>query len=140
MRNGSPDVAEVGVWLNNVNSVDCEAAPTVSPAPTTENKEIIYVGNPCGESFPLTGLCTECTGDCDYDSDCEGDMRCFQRDGGEDVPGCTFTNSNTKAEDDDYCKFLLSPFILIILSTVSYHGFFERLQTGKIRRNSTICG
>ena len=75
----------------------------------------MYVGNPCGESFPLTGLCTECTGDCDSNSDCEGDMMCLQRDGGEDVPGCTFTDSYRKAGDDDYCElllFFLFPFVI----------------------------
>ena len=29
-----------------------------------------------------------CEGDCDYDSDCKGDLICFQRDGDESVPGC----------------------------------------------------
>lgn len=107
MTSGSPDIAEVGVWLNGVNSVSCEAAPTVSPAPTTALKEIIYAANPCTWSFPETEKCEECTGDCDYDSDCEGDLRCFQREGGEDVPGCYFSNSRLKSFDDDYCKFSL---------------------------------
>ena len=30
-----------------------------------------------------------CEGDCDYDSDCDAGLRCFQRDGYESVPGCS---------------------------------------------------
>ncbi len=101
---GTPDIAKVGVWLNGVNSVSCVAAPTVSPAPTPLNKEILYVGNPCGESFPLTGLCEECTGDCDEDGDCAAGLKCFQRSGGEEVPGCTFTDSSLKSSDEDFCE------------------------------------
>ena len=42
-----------------------------------------------------------CEGDCDDDSDCSGDLVCYQRDGTKnDVPGC----SGDEAEDNvDYC-------------------------------------
>jgi hypothetical protein len=40
-------------------------------------------GNP-KSAFPL-GLCE---GECDRDSDCQGKLRCFQRSGGQAVPGC----------------------------------------------------
>ena len=40
-------------------------------------------GNPAA-NFPLG----ECEGDCDSDTDCAGDLLCFQRGGQEDVPGC----------------------------------------------------
>ena len=30
-----------------------------------------------------------CEGDCDYDSDCDAGLKCFQRDGYESVPGCS---------------------------------------------------
>ena len=67
--------------------------------------EVQFVGNPCGDQFS-DGLCTLCSGDCDRNRDCAGDLICFQRSGGEDVPGCTWgSNSATlKAENDDYCK------------------------------------
>ena len=32
--------------------------------------------------------CKKCEGDCDYDSDCEGRLKCFQRKNFEAVPGC----------------------------------------------------
>jgi len=57
-----------------------------------------YVGNdgiPV-EAFPLG----ECEGDCDTDDDCEGSLECYQRDGGESVPGCE-GNSRSKT---DFCS------------------------------------
>lgn len=48
-----------------------------------------------------TYLLTECEGDCDDDSDCYGDMICFQRDASGYVPSCgggLFDSSST-----DYC-------------------------------------
>jgi hypothetical protein len=47
------------------------------------------------ENFPL-GVCE---GDCDYDSDCEGSLRCYQRSDYEPVPGCTGDGS----DGSDYC-------------------------------------
>eukprot|EP01047_Picozoa_sp_COSAG01_P018408 COSAG01_NODE_996_length_12232_cov_4.146707_1_plen_415_part_00 len=32
--------------------------------------------------------CGLCQGDCDHDGDCQGSLRCFQRDGMQSVPGC----------------------------------------------------
>jgi hypothetical protein len=40
-----------------------------------------------------------CEGDCDYDSDCDAGLRCFQRDGYESVPGC----SGSGKKGWDYC-------------------------------------
>ena len=40
-----------------------------------------------------------CEGDCDYDSDCDVGLRCFQRDGYESVPGC----SGSGQSGWDYC-------------------------------------
>jgi len=56
-----------------------------------------YVGNDGipAEAFPLG----ECEGDCDTDYECEGHLVCFQRDGGERVPGCE-GNSRSRT---DFC-------------------------------------
>jgi len=56
-----------------------------------------YAGNNNSpvEAFPLG----ECEGDCDSDSDCEGSLSCFQRDGDEQVPGCR----GTPRRSTDYC-------------------------------------
>ena len=43
-----------------------------------------------------------CEGDCDKDSDCKPDMKCFQRSGNTSVPGCTTDGSNNW-RDADYC-------------------------------------
>lgn len=40
-----------------------------------------------------------CTGDCDKDDDCAGNLKCFQRNGFTPVPGCF----GTGAPDWDYC-------------------------------------
>ncbi len=80
-----------------------------SSAPSTKLAiNVEYVGDPCTSQFP-NGQCTECTGDCDSDSDCAGDLRCAQRrtnSGNENVPGCTWgENSDSLRFDDmDYCE------------------------------------
>jgi hypothetical protein len=46
-----------------------------------------YGHSPRSSRFPLT----QGQGDCDNDSHCAGDLKCFQRHHGEDVPGVAFT-------------------------------------------------
>ena len=67
-----------------------------------------YMGNPCTAEFP-DGKCEECTGDCDNDNDCAGELRCAQRwgsSGNVNVPGCTWSNisDSLRFGDDDFCK------------------------------------
>jgi hypothetical protein len=59
--------------------------------------ELVLRGNDelPADKFPLD----KCEGDCDYDSECEGDLRCYQRDAYEPVPGC----SGKGSEGSDYC-------------------------------------
>jgi hypothetical protein len=45
-----------------------------------------------------------CSGDCDSDSDCDEGLYCFNRDGGEDVPGCI--GGSTYASRTDYCTYM----------------------------------
>ena len=69
-------------------------APT--PAPTQAEKPLNTFGdNPSGNNLPLK----ECEGDCDKDSDCFGDLKCFQRNEYDKVPGC----SGTGTKGSDYC-------------------------------------
>jgi len=51
-----------------------------------------------------TTPCERCSGDCDTDSDCSGNLECFQRGWGEtfQVPGCGFGGPGDHA-GDDYC-------------------------------------
>jgi hypothetical protein len=63
-------------------------------------KSISYAGNNGrpGGAFPL-GICE---GDCDSDSDCAGSLRCFQRNGGQSVPGCDGGASDSSRSDFCY--------------------------------------
>jgi hypothetical protein len=76
--------------------------PETSPNPP--NRGVQYTGNPC--TTDSTGKCPKCTGDCDADADCSGLLRCAQRSGGEDVPGCDF-GSLDKSITDDFCTSLI---------------------------------
>jgi hypothetical protein len=40
------------------------------------------------------------TTDCDHDDECAGDLRCFQRDGTTEVPGC---GSSSSYSNSDFC-------------------------------------
>ena len=65
-------------------------APTPAPAPRFEDYTMDGCGNdPCGH----------CAGDCDRDTDCEGDLICFQREDDESVAGCRGAASSGW----DYC-------------------------------------
>ena len=43
-----------------------------------------------------------CEGDCDSDSHCESGLKCFQRDGKADVPGCVGGGAGDRT-NYDYC-------------------------------------
>ena len=45
--------------------------------------------NSIGKDACSSGSCNLCEGDCDSDSDCNGSLRCYQRNTNESVPGCT---------------------------------------------------
>lgn len=55
-----------------------------------------YAGNDLDEGEDRL---TECQGDCDDDSECDVGLKCFQRVGLEDVPGCHGSGLSGK----DYC-------------------------------------
>ncbi len=73
--------------------------------------ELELVGNPCNDEFE-SGNCQVCTGDCDYDSDCEGEMRCADRsedrDEVENVPGCVWGegSEDLQAGGTDFCEYI----------------------------------
>eukprot|EP00562_Extubocellulus_spinifer_P025987 CAMPEP_0178673474 /NCGR_PEP_ID=MMETSP0698-20121128/34324_1 /TAXON_ID=265572 /ORGANISM="Extubocellulus spinifer, Strain CCMP396" /LENGTH=425 /DNA_ID=CAMNT_0020317493 /DNA_START=14 /DNA_END=1288 /DNA_ORIENTATION=- len=54
-----------------------------------------YGRDGCDDDYP----CDKCTGDCDDNSNCMGNLKCFQRSGRQDVPGC----SGDGVSGDDYC-------------------------------------
>merc|ERR1711998_761021 len=53
------------------------------------------MGSPGGLGHP----CSACKGDCDVDTDCQGNLVCMQRSGAEPIPGCT----GTAVGGYDYC-------------------------------------
>ena len=85
--------------------------------------DVSYVCNICDDEFnglihiiykqlpniPLKNLgenpvdkLDECEGDCDYDTDCLGDLKCFERSGNEEVPGC-ISGGGGDISGYDYC-------------------------------------
>jgi hypothetical protein len=74
-------------------------APVAAPSPSGPRPVVTVVGDNGSPSsrFPL-GLCQ---GDCDRDSDCAGTLRCFQRNGGQDVPGCS--GGSNEGSRSDFC-------------------------------------
>ncbi|EEC49238.1 frustulin 3, partial [Phaeodactylum tricornutum CCAP 1055/1] len=97
-------------------------APVAMP-PTTGGPSVTLIGNngSPASAFPLK----VCQGDCDSNSDCEGALECFFRDGGEAVPGCSGGESVSSRTDFCYdpnpnpapvamhlpwqCQFLVQP-------------------------------
>jgi hypothetical protein len=61
--------------------------------------EINYIGE-CGSESYKCGLCE---GDCDSDSDCEGDLVCISREGHDAVPGCTGEGNASDMFGKDIC-------------------------------------
>ena len=55
-----------------------------------------FSGHNPAEHYPLL----RCQGDCDKNRQCKGDLICFQRDKGEDVPGCS---NGAASKKYDYC-------------------------------------
>ena len=101
-------------------SVEESLSPTTVPsytsAPTLEYKEVTHLGKSCTSQFP-SGKCEQCTGNCDSDSDCDGDMQCFKRDGGEDVPGCSWgvNSESLKNSAEGFCKLQNNASLLLLL-------------------------
>ena len=58
-------------------------------------KDLIYFPEECAPNRP----CQNCEGDCDRDEDCFGNLRCYQRNGQDHVPGCNGSGIWAK----DYC-------------------------------------
>jgi hypothetical protein len=77
---------------------DDTEAPTEFPTSAPSSSSFFSPSTlPLGFSinFPLS----RCQGDCDSDEECQEDLICFQRDGGESVPGC----SDSDVSSIDYC-------------------------------------
>ena len=74
------------------NPKDWRESASISSSPTLSFED--YTMDGCGND-----PCGQCAGDCDRDTDCEGDLICFQRTGDENVVGC----SGDASSGWDYC-------------------------------------
>lgn len=79
--------------------------PSVSLAPTASPPLMDRGVDPPHhiDGLLISRLLLECEGDCDSDSDCEGALRCFQRDDSRKIPGCRQGGSLGDHEGWDYC-------------------------------------
>jgi hypothetical protein len=85
---------------------DALEAPPIPGCTGTDSSDWDYCFKPPAGEPALVTLGADpsetlglCEGDCDSDSDCEGDLVCFQRTSAERVPGC----SGTGNIQHDYC-------------------------------------
>ena len=95
-------------------------------------QQLKLADNPCGPRGSR-GTCGICTGDCDFDSDCEDGLRCARRHlfiNRENVPGCFWgdDSDNERYSNKDYCK----------LCAVSLFSFVDFRLTIE-RPNPNIC-
>ena len=81
--------AKLGVSHNNNNKKNDARVLRLQ----NDLRPIHFVSNP--DKLP------RCGGDCDHDSDCSGDLVCFERDSNDPVPGCANGSSDTSLTD--YC-------------------------------------
>ena len=92
------DAQPMSIFMRSTSHENCSVGPgtgSLSPLPLPATLEIAGNDGSPGLAFPLQA----CKGDCDADTDCSGDMICFQRNGNEVVPGCVGTPENAR----DYC-------------------------------------
>ena len=107
-RNGGLAFSISGDLLLLSDKIPLEIMQQWSLETTLTTNELRHVGNPCTDVFG-EGSCEICTGDCDGDYECAGDMRCAQRAVGvseENVPGCVWgpDSDNLRRRAGDYCE------------------------------------
>ena len=68
----------------------CDKYTNDMPPPLRKSEAMCLPGSPCGE----------CEGDCNSDEDCAGHLKCKERGGYEEVPGCL---GSSAAVAQDYC-------------------------------------
>mmetsp|Transcript_17971 Transcript_17971/g.40829 ORF Transcript_17971/g.40829 Transcript_17971/m.40829 type:complete len:660 (-) Transcript_17971:143-2122(-) len=78
------------------------ANPSAGPTPWQQPK-LEYLGNPRGGY--RAGQLEMCQGDCDNDEECEGTLKCFQRENLEKVPGCSLGGNDRRSFDVCYDEF-----------------------------------
>ena len=75
--------------------VRAPTSPSVRPVPPVKGIPIITRIRNCTPTKP----CNQCEGDCDVDMDCKAGLKCFQKSGAADVPGCV----GRDVSSNDFC-------------------------------------
>ena len=114
-RTAVDDLSAADSSLAPVVQYMCEGAGMVLHG-VPAARPVINTGS---DGCPATGYqdsqggCTECEGDCDSDSDCVGNLECFERTAtSQTVPGCESTGyqaSPDGLQDWDYCYNATGP-------------------------------
>ena len=65
-----------------------QAGPTPSPPIPQQDGTLPRVKS-LGKDYCNDRTCGLCEGDCDNDDQCAGHLKCFQHNGGDEVPGCS---------------------------------------------------
>ncbi|KAK3268663.1 hypothetical protein CYMTET_22843, partial [Cymbomonas tetramitiformis] len=86
-------------------------------------------GTGCTPNAP----CPACYGDCDSNSDCIGDLLCFQRESGdpyERIPGCTYGGAEDPEDEatHDYCYNISAHLAISHLAAVVHTVFAVKLD------------
>jgi hypothetical protein len=81
---------------------DVLANPPPPPPPVFQEEKNLVTNNGDNDNNSVTmkyqkpvrhcssnNPCGQCEGDCDNDSHCAGNLKCFQKNGAADIPGCT---------------------------------------------------
>ena len=92
--------------LLHVLFVDIASAASIRGAPSSSGRSMASPVSPARKLLSLSDganekFLSECEGDCDVDSDCIGDLICYQRYQTETVPGC----EGDGVAKRDYCAY-----------------------------------
>ena len=110
VRFGHKETSRWSIPHNVAGSIQCSNSifgdPAYGAAKTCEcnahhTPTLQAVSNIGRDSCTSSAPCSVCKGDCDSDNDCQGSLKCFQRNGNDPGPqGCA---TSGKMEDWDYC-------------------------------------
>ena len=101
--------------LFHVLFIDIASAASIRGAPSSSGRSMASPVSPARKLLSLSDganekFLSECEGDCDVDSDCIGDLICYQRYQTESVPGC----EGDGVAKRDYCAYRPSDYLLYV--------------------------
>ena len=68
---------------------------------STADPPLVFVGDEANDYYALKN----CQGDCDFDSDCDLGLACFERESGDNgiIPGCAGNANDLGTGGEDFC-------------------------------------